>query len=259
MVALQKVEVVANQVILSIPEASARLLGVHVVRNERVGVFPPNLDRSTQATNRLDRRPRPIPLPPVVSVVVAEIAREMGRDRGRQASHEVAGVYGIGAQRSQLTLRTCHDAAHIHLGGVGAAHQPVIAVARHEMPVFGEVVVHAKYPVVVPNGQRNRAFIADCVLLVANRNVNIIDGGRVVDWKWAPTTDVVAGRHHRPQLSDNGIQSDTTGIAQLVAAGAAHHRRSISNAIDRDRRGVEVEGYPSTATLNLDDPRPHQV
>ena len=89
---LQHADVVAEEVVMSIPEASADVLGVDVKRGQNVLIrFTEGLERATQ-TGSLRRGVVGGPRPVVPLVAVVEVVGGIGADGGGQAGDEEPGL-----------------------------------------------------------------------------------------------------------------------------------------------------------------------
>ena len=133
-VALQHRDVVAKEVILTIPETGADILGVHVVRSEnrRAGLAK-RLEGATEL-GELRNTAGIVPGPVVAEVAEVEIVCGMGGNVGGQSSHEEPGLLRTHSQRARRAQCVAREkASDIYLTG-SRKSQFVVAVAGSEMP-----------------------------------------------------------------------------------------------------------------------------
>ena len=85
-ISVNQAHVVANGVIVAVPITFARILGVHVVRDERIGGFAADLQRGREI-GELGRSKSGVPQPKIPSVAVVEVVRQKGGKIGGESGH----------------------------------------------------------------------------------------------------------------------------------------------------------------------------
>jgi hypothetical protein len=156
--ALQPGRIVANHIVLAIPEAGTRLLRIHVVGLDRSLVWAVGLAKWLQRsaeTRELHRTARPAPRPPVAQVAITHVVREIVGDVASQSGDDEPWLLRIirkGPRNPQRVAR--EEPADVHLLGAGTL-QVVVAIATHEMPLLAEVVVDACHSEIRGLGSRH--------------------------------------------------------------------------------------------------------
>src|SRR5207244_3643107 len=131
MVAVNQAEVVAEYLVLAVPEARQTVAAVHWKGDQRVGVVGKDLDCAAQAW-RLPGSPCACPLPGVAQIVEMQIVDQVRSDHSGEPDDNVGGglrLGGFGGGCAEGIAR--QNSSDVHLV-VGELREPVIAVAGHK-------------------------------------------------------------------------------------------------------------------------------
>src|SRR5580704_3768290 len=146
MVALQQGKIVAEHVVMPVPEAPADLLVVYVKRAKvlSLGLAAIQFERAAE-TSDLGWSSVSCPRPPVPQEAVMEVVGQVGGEVGGQSGNEIPVLNRIARCRGWGTqLITGKEAAYVDLFGAGNL-DVVIAPAGVEVVLGAEIVIDTRY------------------------------------------------------------------------------------------------------------------
>ena len=152
-VALQLAHTVRDEVVVPIPETLTHILRVHVIGNQSTAeALATNGDRSTKFL-KLRWTGLRRPLPEITQIAEVQVVGEGRRDRRCQGGSPVRRLNRTRRVRFVLALSGAgKQSAKIDLSGRQLAER-VVPVARHELPLFAEVMIDAAHEEVGALGQ----------------------------------------------------------------------------------------------------------
>src|SRR5262249_40935394 len=142
MISFQDRHVVADRLILPVPEALADILRIHVVRDV-AGLGLAADFQCAAKSEALRRAARIRPLPEVPQIAEDESVRGRGSDGAGQARRPYGRLlrpWAQGGRNAKLIVSNC--AANIHLA-VGETDVLVVAIRQIEMFLLAKVVIDA--------------------------------------------------------------------------------------------------------------------
>src|SRR5579859_596960 len=141
-IAFQHGDIVAEELVLTIPKPGADALGVHVIWRENGGAFAERLQGAAKL-RELRRTTGGVPGPVIAQITKMEIVSGVRSNVGGQARHEVPRLLRtvrLGSGLAQGVTR--EEAADIGLAA-GRSLQSVEAVTAGEVPFRAKVMVEA--------------------------------------------------------------------------------------------------------------------
>src|SRR5579859_1241882 len=142
MVTLQHGDVVAEELVLTVPEARTNVLGVHVIRCKDSSALAKRFQR-TAKLRELRRTTGSIPCPVVAQIAKMEIVCGVRSNVGRHPRHDIPGLLRAIGNGSGLPERIAgEEAADIRLT-TRCSLQPVKSVTAAEVPLRTKVMVEA--------------------------------------------------------------------------------------------------------------------
>src|SRR5690242_17402539 len=242
MVTLQHGDVVAEELVLAVPEACADVLRVHVVGCKNRGALSKRLQGAAKL-GELRRAAGSVPRPIIPQIAEVEIVCGVRGDIGGQTSYQIPRLLRPVGSGSGLAERIAREeAADIGLT-TRCSLQPIETITAAEVPLRTKVVVAASDSKM--GGIRFREIGAEglFVYAVAAARTSKTATGRFC---WS----IRGGHEFRPHLLDNRVNTQAPWIASSRPATAV---LSSCHVIRRTVCRVRDDSIPQVRRRN--DPR----
>ena len=166
-IALQHGDVVAEVIVVAVPEAGSDALRIYVVWNERQEpVFAPGLQSGSKLRELQDAAGIG-PGPEVTKVAEVKVISGIGSDIGGQAGYEeprLLRANGLGRHGAQLVAG--EKSTHVDLI-VGRSDESIVTITAIKVPLCPEVVVDPSHSKIRPIRNRESALEADNISSIA--------------------------------------------------------------------------------------------